>query len=395
MRWRYHDPNNPEEAAAHANTIQAIDRWWAEFTAKADDLVALFKNQKRWDLPAWMNTYLSPISPHLMWEFGPALGGTGYRLVITPETHAHLRPLVDTLLALAPDLPPWEFYPWRPPESLDIAVRTVEGRAGGSIANTRASATVGKHNLLELHFHDPATTGPDDRQALKNAFVAAESLLGEQLLDQWIGIVDVQPLPKQGPLRKLLGRGRSAPHLLPLERLKPTVDAMIDSLREQLPREPYYPSLPDRFKTQGYALMEFKPARADDYPGFTDLITAIMPDVPLFRALHSGSFYSARYSRHGETFCYLKLDNDDLHFRERAEIAVNDLLVPASAGCSISAGVGIRYSYIDLALADLDHAISILRQANLDLPERSWLLFFDAHLATEWIGLFPSTPPPP
>jgi hypothetical protein len=28
-------------------------------------------------------------------------------------------------------------------------------------------------------------------------------------------------------------------------------------------------------------------------------------------------------------------------------------------------------------------------------PRRCWMLFFDEHLASEWIGFRPKTPPPP
>jgi hypothetical protein len=114
-------------------------------------------------------------------------------------------------------------------------------------------------------------------------------------------------------------------------------------------------------------------------------------------------FYSERYSRHGETFCYLKLDGkaelDEEKFPDRASVedALNEILVPALAGCVISGGTGLRYSYIDLALADINAAVPLiktrLRAGNID--RRSWLLFFDATLAEEWIGIYDDSPAPP
>jgi hypothetical protein len=29
------------------------------------------------------------------------------------------------------------------------------------------------------------------------------------------------------------------------------------------------------------------------------------------------------------------------------------------------------------------------------VPERSWVLFFDANLGAEWVGVYPETPEPP
>jgi hypothetical protein len=31
----------------------------------------------------------------------------------------------------------------------------------------------------------------------------------------------------------------------------------------------------------------------------------------------------------------------------------------------------------------------------LKVPERSWILFFDADLGAEWVGVYPETPEPP
>jgi hypothetical protein len=71
--------------------------------------------------------------------------------------------------------------------------------------------------------------------------------------------------------------------------------------------------------------------------------------------------------------------------------------VPALAGCVIGGGTGLRYSYIDLALANVYAALPLiktrLRAGNIN--RRSWLLFFDATLAEEWIGIYDDSPAPP
>ena len=61
------------------NLIQNIDAWWAEFTARANDISDLFAQRKKWDLPGWMQEHLQGINEHLMWEFGRRFGegGTG------------------------------------------------------------------------------------------------------------------------------------------------------------------------------------------------------------------------------------------------------------------------------------------------------------------------------
>jgi hypothetical protein len=57
----------------------------------------------------------------------------------------------------------------------------------------------------------------------------------------------------------------------------------------------------------------------------------------------------------------------------------------------------LRYLYIDLALTDVERAISFIRDVlqAVKIAKRSWLQFFDDALASEWIGMWPDTPPPP
>ena len=72
-------------------------------------------------------------------------------------------------------------------------------------------------------------------------------------------------------------------------------------------------------------------------------------------------------------------------------------LEPLKLGGQIGGGTGLRYSYVDLALTNVEGAmdalIPVLRAANL--PRRTWLLFFDADLGDEWIPIWDDAPPPP
>src|SRR5689334_6002005 len=108
MRWTFPSPTDTNEAAERLRIGKAIDAWWDAFGETVPQLNALFSGESDWDLPAWMDRYLRPIDPNLMWEFGPALSA-GHRLVITPENLRHLRPLVAEVLRRAPHIPGWEF----------------------------------------------------------------------------------------------------------------------------------------------------------------------------------------------------------------------------------------------------------------------------------------------
>src|SRR5262249_42111494 len=152
------------------------DQWWQTFAGNTKRITDLFCRKAEWDLPQWMEDHLQAIHPQLMWEYGTGLSGVGHRLVITPESARHLRPLTDTVLQRAPRLEGWEFYGYRPPEGLEETQATVEGRTGGSIDGIMFEAHIGDRHLIDLTFLFPRELGEEDDQATHEAFVAAETL---------------------------------------------------------------------------------------------------------------------------------------------------------------------------------------------------------------------------
>ncbi len=391
MRWLFSNPADREESAAKAAIEEKIDQWWAEFAKRADDLDALFHRHQKWDLPEWMARNLQAIDSCLCWEYGQAVKGPGHRLVITPESERHLRPMIRSLLEKAPKLTAWEFYPYRLPESMENALATVKGRTGGDLSGVLARVQAGENNRIDLCFHSPRCLESGDSQTSKDGFVAAETLLGEEVLDTWLGAIDAEPMPK----------GRLG--LLPLERLAPTVAALIDSIRSQLHDRPFW-EIDVRAEDYNWSSFKIDPPEREDYPAQLDMFVGVTPYVPMSMAAHSGlPFSSARFSRFGETFCYLKMDGmdglDARHFQDRGDIedALDARLVPARLGRTLGGGTGRRYSYIDLALVDVPKSIAELRKVLCEgnIPKRTWLLFHDAELADEWIGIWDDAPPPP
>jgi hypothetical protein len=404
MRWIFLDPLHPQEAAYRAEKHRQINAWWSAFAAKTNDLDRYFGGKAEWDLPAWMQEHLSPIDEGLMWEFGPAVRGEGHRLVITPEAKHHLRPLVQTLLSRAPSLPGWEFYPGRLPDAVEMVQQTVQARTGGEIAGARVQAEPGHGGRVDLLFCLPQCTEPDEQEQMYVALVAAESLLGEETLDRWIGGISVEPLPKSGLLgmfRKSKRRADPA-RLVSLEQLRGVVESLIEHQRQQLPSNPCW-----RWIEQAkWSICELRPEQAEDYARRDDLLLAVAAQPDVLEASGSGGvFDSARFSRCGEKFCYVKLDRlsdpdgdpEKYLDREPLDNAVNAKLVPAQLGCVIGGGTGLRYSYIDLALTDLQRGVAAVREALRDqnVPLRTWIQFFDDELAAEWVGVSSEAPPPP
>ena len=197
-----------------------IGRWWSCFQEKAPALGRLFNAEEEWDLPEWMQRNLQAISPHLMWEFGPAANGAGHRLVITPEYRRDLRPLVARILDRAPGLDGWEFYAYRLPEDFEDALRTVEARAGGDISDVSFALRPTEFNTIDITFYSEGYRTAESLQAGRgDAFAAVEALLGEEVLDRWIGIIEAEFL------------GDRPQDLRPIRKLRPAVSARIAKIR--------------------------------------------------------------------------------------------------------------------------------------------------------------------
>ncbi|HEV8550227.1 MAG TPA: hypothetical protein VGQ57_14385, partial [Polyangiaceae bacterium] len=67
------------------------------------------------------------------------------------------------------------------------------------------------------------------------------------------------------------------------------------------------------------------------------------------------------------------------------------------AGRVIGSGMGVVYSYVNVALTRVGGAIDVIRSAlgRIGLADKSWLQFFDTPLGDEWVGMTKSASPPP
>jgi hypothetical protein len=359
--WIFLNSGDPQAVAQRREKEHKIDEWWHAFARSARDIDALLRRRKEWDLEEWMHRHLATIDDRIMWE-------------------------IQTILERAPKLQGWTFGAYRPPESVDAARDMVEAKTGEPLPeHVTVRASVGELNRVDLVFESKGFPRSDKELAARQAFTVAESLLGEEALDKWIHAIDVT-------------RARPDKHSLPPERLKRTVEALVLSIRDQLSGEPFAA----RKEKAEWSLLELDADEHDDYPWREDLLTFATMDVPLFAATrHDSSFYSERFSRCGERMVFLKFDGTGsdaarMKFPDRAAIEEAADAALAGIGTVIGGGTGRRYSYIDLALTDVNRAITALKPALRDggVPNRTWLQFHDCEWRDEWVGIWDDTPPP-
>jgi hypothetical protein len=341
-------------------------------------------------LAAWMRGQLDAIDPRLGWEAGlDEEGGTCY-LVVTPEQEWSLRPMARSLVDRAPLITGWKFYSYRPPLSAEAAAPRVRAETGQVMGISMIAPRIGARNRVDLLFqHKLARTDP--AAARRAAEVASRCLLGEETFFQWVGDIDVTAPSRESGWENFL---------LP-QRLRPTITSLTQSIVNTLPDRPYWKIHTRELES---AAFKYDPPPADDYPMQEDLVvgTNLIPEFR--RAVASKApFFSASFSRHAETFGYLKIDASDLSMDERLvrrqkfEERIHVPLRKAECGRVVGSGTGLRYLYYDIAITDIAKTIEVVRAQLLKkgLPDRSWLLFYDAELRGEYIGLRSGSPPPP
>ncbi len=385
MRWKFVIDESPVESAERDAVKQRIAEWWSAFVKRTDDLDALFSNKAEWDLPAWMHKHLNAVSPELMWEFGPGIFG-GNRLVITPESNRNLRPMVEAILASAPKIAGWEFYGHRLPEDFGQASRNVDARGGHSLAAMRFQLIPDRFNRVDVRCL--VTTHYPEENMKATGYVGLESLLGEELVDRWIGGIECELVPKFPT--------DAVPGIELLDTTRRMIARLVDKLRAKR-----WAGSPEEFK---WAVLSMEPEAAEDYPRRTDQFTQISAYPNIHECLFNGiPFDSVRFSRCGEMFAFVKIDGAEalpdwgFENRESIENALRAGLESVGLGTVIGGGNGLRYCYVDLALVDVMRAVPIIREvlARGGVSTRSWLFFSDADLSSEWIGIYSDSPSPP
>ncbi len=266
---------------------------------------------------------------------------------------------------------------------------------GRDFSGTRVRVGFVRGHLLELAFAVPGCFGHDDEQALEAATVYAEAVLGEQLLDEWVGSIGVSPAPRGGALRVLDSAGQGAA-VTPLVELAGLVERGVQGLLAGLPEAPLSKS-----DASDWTLLEGEPLRdasgAPSMRGMDDTLMASTRCPELLKCFLEGSPVSSRrFSRVGERFVYLKLPSavplsQRPEVRARVELALEPYL--RDDGVVIGNAVGVGHLYVVLALRQLGPALEGLLEcveAHPGLfPSGSDLRFLDATWADEWLALGP------
>jgi hypothetical protein len=299
----------------------------------------------------------------------------------------HLRPMVDTIVRRAPQLPNWSFREFRPPREPEEIPPLIRARTGHLMGTTTVQARIGHERRVDFVFQS-LLAGQDEQAALTVAQAALDYLIGEDVAVRWSGHLDVVEISHA-----------LTASFIPLARVRSQVLEIVSTVLTELPDRPYW-KMPKLAPIE----MKLRPERLEEYGGQDDAMFAQTVIPELRDAGLKPGFCSCRFSRQGETFCYLKIDASDVDLDQRyrrkkvIEEAMDTELREYGIGCVVGTATGRKYLHFDLAVVDVVKTLEATRRRLLALellPTRSWLMFYDAELAGEYIGLRSGSPRPP
>jgi hypothetical protein len=299
-------------------------------------------------------------------------------------------PLLEWIRASKPEK--LEVSCGRPALAFERALASLGARAQ-RFANATARAGFTRGHLLEVVVNLPGGVGSDEE--LADAETLIWTLLGERRAEAWIGSVKVAPAPRGGALRVVPASPDAG---FPLAQLADAVNAAITGLYAGLSDEPHFA----REDSKEWTLFELTPESAPDWADEDDLVMAstCVPEL-LKSRLSKQPFSSERFSRHGELFFHLKFESRGsaerrLKSRSKLEDALDGGLVAKRLGRVVGAGLGLRYSYVLLALVNPEQAVrecaEIARRH--EVGKAAWLLPLDTDLSREWCGVWPDSAAP-
>jgi len=249
-----------------------------------------------------------------------------------------------------------------PALDLPTALALTQDRHGIDLGRARARAGIARGHLIDLILELPGGRASSDEQAAADTLLAL--LLGEARFADWIGQVTVIPAPRGGALNVVQSRPESG-LFFPLKNLATIITAAVTGIHGGLAPVPLW-SLGGE---QRWYLFELDPEPHAGKGAQSDviLVSTFMPEL-LKCFLSGASFASTRFSRHGELFAYFQYENRErdarraLAQRRVLEDALDAALVTERAARVIGSGMGIVYSYVNLALHQVTRSLALVEE---------------------------------
>lgn len=265
-------------------------------------------------------------------------------------------------------------------------------------------AGFGRGHLLEVTLGVPGGVSSENEQNAAENLVRA--VLGDRVFETWIGAVHVTAAPRRSSLRVL---DINAPRTtLQLRELFDTVSAAVRGVLAGLPAyasagessslaEPDVEGVASDTPREDWTLLEIEPMADTSGVRKDDLVLASTCTPELLRCYLDGSPCASRRFSRAEQFVFVSYEDDEptMQARVARRTAIEEALAECIAGEGAVTGVGfgVKTTYVDLALCNLETGLPRLVSKLRDVraPARTFVQFFDTELGDEWLSIWPDS----
>jgi len=358
-RWIYANQGNAEEISRKAGVSKEISEFWEKFE-REEDKINNVKNPANCyqEAKKWMDEYLAAIDSDLSWIIivNPQ-DKTKSMLIIESEWDKGKQAIARDVLAAAPKRADWTFTDEAPPIGTINLLFSYEKNFSRSMPPITVSYKLNDANLIDIKYQ---TKDAKDIEEQIGSFV--KGAIGNRLSERWLQEIDV-----------VEGEGKTEP-VIAIPQMLIEVTKLKAGAIARLPNKRCW---------------EMNHSEAQDRA------------FQLARFYRTTRFFSERYSKFNEQFCFLRLPIKVVpEPKDRIELAksLNARLVGTKNACVLSFDEDQVNKTIDyqLAIEDLDKAIPEIRKfaAEKQLPDTTYLMFHDSDLKYEWVGMCATTKEP-
>lgn len=373
-RWIYDDPNNRAEQEEKARKIKAMDRFWDYYKSQGD---VLFDSEKNAAPSMKLFSKLSVVHPQLRWKGKKTLDAQGkphYETTIH-TTNPELFPMIRFMIGRAPKFANCNYYWCEQPVPPNAVQQAMENTEHFKLTAFDAKCHLTKANSIAVEITSPDFDDKNENENMRIAYAITYMVLGQEAFSTWLGKITAKCGPSQTT-------PPSAAH-----ELKSDFELLKVVALNKLPDKYYY-------ETRGHWDKYFT---TDNSTEAMDLNTLPKPDfVPnVLLAVTKHPFDSRRFSKKGEKIIDFT-SRTQLEDEATVEKIFNEADVALAEQKAGSVFMGYRQTgelVFLCAVNDLAKAKQVFKDLceKHKLSHQSWILFLDADMYSEQIGIFPET----
>lgn len=168
-----------------------IREFWEWFEERSTRIGRLLDEGNASLLAKEVTPKIKTLHTDLTWEIGPGKSKE-YSLTISAAKNRKLRPETSKIVSLAANNPHWEFYPARQAREVPPQVDLPNKQLTFRTENWRFHAMQDKEKrLINLFVIDHRLAEVDETDALSAVFLFLDAALGEDLVEEWVGNIEI------------------------------------------------------------------------------------------------------------------------------------------------------------------------------------------------------------